>query len=178
MRRSTSLLAALAAAASLLGMVALPSSVSAQSIDPVTVTGVATCGHAGPVGRITLTWTVTNGTGHPLSVTSPAPETGTVDGSPYTGSVTLTPTQIPLASPGNVATGSDGPIGGTSTGSVTLTVAWSYINGEFPVTGSSPGTIMLPGDCVNPTPTTAVTTTTAKSAVVPAAVVSSPRFTG
>jgi len=164
-------------------VVALSPPVADAGINPVTVTGVASCSLAGPVGRITLNWTVTNNSGNALTITTvPSVETGTVDGSAFNGTVTIAPN--PIAAPAaSTGTGSDGPLGGTSTGTVTLTVAWSFLpqGNEVPTTGSSSGTITLPGNCVQPpgsSSSSTSTTSTIKATTTTPAIVSLPRFTG
>jgi hypothetical protein len=150
----------------------VPAADAQQEPVNVTVTGVAVCSTAGPVGRFQLNWTVANGNSGDLTVTD-ANESGD-----FTGTVTISPNPIPANSSG---TGSDGPVGNIS-GTVTLTVDWSF--GTDPaVTGSATGTITLAGDCVIPDATTAAPTTTATStSTTPpasvAAVNAVPSFTG
>jgi hypothetical protein len=179
MRRPLILSAAAAAVASM-GLVATPA-IAQQSpqggVNPVVVSGVVTCSHAGPVGRQAVTWTVDNASGFALNLEGNATETGTIDGNPIGPvGVEITPNPIPVASHG---TGGDGPFGGTSTGNLTLVVSWNFTDGEFPMEGSSTGTVALPGGCVNEDPTTTSTSTTIRATTTVApAVVSTPRFTG
>jgi hypothetical protein len=161
---ATRLAAAAGAGALALGLM-VPAADAQQY--PVTVTGTATCSHAGPVGRYTLNWTVANGDGLDLTVTS-ANQSGVT-----TGDVTFTPSPIPSNSSG---TGSFGPVGNVA-GTVTLTVAWSAGTGQ-PQTGTSTGTITLAGDCVNDPGTTVAPTTTSTPPTTVAAVNAVPAFTG
>jgi len=153
------------AAGACLMVLALAVPTASAQVYPVTVTGQATCGTAGPVGRYTLNWTVTNGDGLSLTVDS-AVESGI-----FTGNVTILPAPIP---PSSAGTGTDGPVGNIP-GVVTLTVNWTTSAGGTSVgtSGTSTGSITLAGNCVIPTITTVAPTTT-----VAPAVVARPTFTG
>lgn len=139
--------------------------------NPVTVTGQAVCSTAGPVGRYQINWTVNNslqGQGPnnvPLggAVIDDVMIASATESGAFTGTVTITPNPIPAQSSG---TGSDGPVPGTNTGVVTLTVVWSYFDGETTVNGQSTGTVTLAGDCVIPTTTTTSTSTSTTSTTV------------
>jgi len=97
-----------------------------------------------------------------------------------TGSPTFVPNPVPS---GGVAL-AEGTLPGDTVGVVILTVATSWVDGEFPMDTVSTGTITLTA-CVQPTTTTtsttsttlATTTTTAPPAAVTPVVVT-PRFTG
>jgi hypothetical protein len=160
---------ATAAGAAALALAFTVPTASAQ-VYPVTVTGQATCGTAGPVGRYTLTWTVTNGDGLSLAIDS-ATESGV-----FTGTVTITPNPIPASGSG---TGSDGPVGNVA-GQVMLSVAWTAGgSGTLPGTpGTSTATITLAGDCVIPPVSTTSTTLAPTTTVAAVAVVTAPKFTG
>ncbi|MFN8038720.1 MAG: hypothetical protein U0Q07_05860 [Acidimicrobiales bacterium] len=150
----------------------VPAIPASSQQNPVTVTGQAVCGTAGPVGRYRIDWTVTNSLqgqqvpkNLPLGgaviddvMVASATETGA-----WTGTVTIDPNPIPAQSSG---TGSDGPVPGNTTGVVTLTVVWSYFDGETTVNGQSTGTATLAGDCVIPTSTTTSTSTSTTSTTV------------
>jgi hypothetical protein len=154
--------------------------------DPVTVAGSADCGHAGPVGRYTVGWTVTNASGFSLTLTTPADETGTLDGQPANRQVDLSPNPVGATAPDNTATGTDGPITGTTTGTLTLTVHWTFTNGQTPTSGDSSATVTLAGDCLNPgqtvpsvtEPPTAAPTASVSPAATVAPVTATPAFTG
>lgn len=169
-RRSVLALGGLAAGVATLAAVSIIPAGSQEN--PVTVTGQAVCSTAGPVGRYQLDWTVTNNLTAPVTdgaipVNQPAdlpPPINAVniasatESGAFTGTVTITPNPI---DPKGTGTGSDGPVGGTTTGTVTLTVVWSYYDGNTTVEGQSTGTITLDGTCTIPTSSSSSTTTTA-----------------
>lgn len=145
-----------------------PATSNAGSPIMISVSGTATCGTAGPVGRYTLNWTVTNNSSAAVQITS------AVESGAFVGNVTFTPNPIPAS---QSATGSDGPVDNTS-GVVTLTVDASIVGG--PSTQVT-GTIQLAGNCVIPTTTTTATvapSSTSTTKTTARAVVVSPRFTG
>lgn len=169
-RETTRLLTSVGAAALALVFVAPP---AGAQVYPVTVTGTATCSTAGPVGRYTLNWTVTNGDGEPVTI-----DTATESGA-FTGTIT-TFTPNPILDSGS-ATATDGPVPGSTSGTVTLTVDWTV--GQTP--GTSTGTIDLAGDCVIPPTTTSSSSSsssTSSSSTSTVAtirpVTATPRFTG
>jgi hypothetical protein len=166
MKRSLIRTAVAAGALSLL--MALSPATSDAGIAMVTATGVAVCDTAGPVGRYTLNWTVTNNQGAEIDITAAA-ESGA-----FTGTVTFTPDPVP---DNTSATGSDGPVPGDTVGTVTLTVDWVVVGGP---SGQAVGTIDLAGNCVIPTTTTttSTSTTTSTTSTTVRAITVTPTFTG
>jgi hypothetical protein len=133
----------------------------------VNVTGTAHCNQATGHDTYTLEWTVENTSASYSLIVQSAVESGAWD-----GVVSISPNPIPAASDG---TGSDGPVPGDTTGTVTLTVDWQLNIVTAVIDGTSTGTIDLDGSCVTPeTTTTSGPSTTAAEAVVRA----QPRFTG
>ena len=151
---------------------ALPAS-SQVVPSPVNITGEAECSTAGPVGRYQIGWTVTNILATQQQGPANLPQGGSLvndvmvvsatESGAWTGTVTINPNPI---APQGSGSGSDGPVPGDTNGVVTLTVAWSYFNGESTVTGTSTGTVTLAGDCVIPTTTTTSTSTSSTSTTV------------
>lgn len=159
---------------------ALPASSQQQPL--LEVTGQAVCSTAGPVGRYQLDWTVVNNLPAPNGPNSLRDAQGAaivndlqiisaVESGAFTGTVTITPNPIPAQSSG---TGSDGPVPGSTSGVVTLTVQVSFFDGNATVNEQLTGTITLAGDCTVPTssstPSSSTTSTTAavNNAVTPA----------
>lgn len=166
---------AVAGAATATVLALTPTAANAGATGPFTVTGQAVCDTAGPVGRYQLNWTVTNVSQAPFTIDS-ATESGA-----FTGTVTLTPNPVPAL---GSATGSDGPVPGTTTGVVTLNV--NYTQGQ--IQGNRTGTITLDGTCVIPSTTSSVaptttaqsstTTTTKATTTTVQAATATPKFTG
>lgn len=135
------------------------------------VTGTFTCNTT--TGNNEITWTVTNNVGETVDIDS-AELSGIA-----TGPVVLTPNPIPID---GTATAVGGLIG-DPVGALTLTVATSWVDGEFPQDAISSFTINLtPCNQVTTTTTSTsttmapTTTTTTPPAVTP--VVVTPVFTG
>ena len=174
LHRSTALALAAAAllAAATTGTAALAQEPPDNPIDPVLVIGA---GPNHPCQDLTTTWFVTNTSGFEVTVVNPATETRVENGQTSTRPVTLSPNPIQASEPDNVAT-AEGP---TLTGGLeaTLTVQWSYVDGDQTVTGSSSG-FSGGWDCIgDPTPTSS--TPAPKATVAPtAAVATTPAFTG
>jgi len=166
----------------------LPAIPASSQQNPVSVTGETECSTAGPVGRYTIFWTVTNLLPQPQQEAN-LPQGGTLindvmvvsatESGAFTGTVTINPNPI---APQGSGSGSDGPVPGATAGVVTLTVAWSYFNGETTVEGQSTGTVTLAGDCVIPTTTTTGSVSTSTSSTSTTVVVNNttvtPAFTG
>jgi hypothetical protein len=156
---------ALTAAGAGLIVLALSVPIANAQVYPVTVTGQETCDlTTGPVGRASMSWTVTNGDGLELTITS-AVESGALN-----VPVSINPNPIP---PNSAGTGVDAPAGNPN-GVVTLTVMWSASAGgtSVPTTGTSTGSVTTTGNCIIPTTTTVVSPATV------AAVTATPAFTG
>lgn len=112
-------------------------SADAQHIDNVTVSGEAQCGTAGPVGRYALHWTVVNPKVNGETTILSATESGAYDNEINY----FAPNPVPG---GQDATASDGPVPGTTKGTVTITVEYVTAGG---VRAQSTGSIHLDGDC-------------------------------
>lgn len=163
---------------------ALPAS-SQVVPSPVNITGEAECSTAGPVGRYQIGWTVTNLLPQPQggnslggALVNDVMVVSATESGAFTGTVTINPNPI---APQGSGSGSDGPVPGDTNGVVTLTVAWSYFNGESTVTGTSTGTVTLAGDCVIPTTTTgsvSTSTSSTSTTVVINNTTVTPAFTG
>ncbi len=156
--------------------------VGAAVVNPVTVTGVASCDTA--TGQYTITWTITNNVtveiitsvGHPQLTQGVDITVGSaVESGARTTDLTssVDPQDIPSA---GTATAADGPFDNT-TGTVTLTVDWT--NSQHELEGEASGSVDLAGDCLLATTTVAPTTTAAPTTSVAAQPVSvEPAFTG
>lgn len=107
-----------------------------QDVRPI-VRGEGVCDTSGPLGTYTLSWAVINPeTSGDITILA-ATESGA-----YKGQVYLNPVQLES---GASATGSDGPVPGTLSGTVTLTV--DYVVNATGARGTSRGSIHLAGDC-------------------------------
>lgn len=105
------------------------------------IRGKGVCGTAGPVGRYTLNWVVINPeTNTEITVTS-ATESGAYKG----GEVYLDRTRL---DGGQSATATDGPVPGTTEGTVTLTV--HYVFNDTGGEAESSGSLFLEGSCKTP----------------------------
>jgi hypothetical protein len=151
---------AAALALTLTSAVVLASPASAGEINPVVVSGSATC----DVDAYQLDWTIQNNDGTNGVIITSALQSGA-----WEGPVAPAPNPIPA---GGSASASDGPVPGDTVGTVSLTVGWQVDIVTAVVTGTSLGTIDLAGDCVPDEPTT--TTTTEERAET----VTRPAFTG
>jgi hypothetical protein len=155
--------------------------VGAAVVDPVTVTGVATCNAT--TGQYTITWTITNNVTVSVitsasrpQVTEPVPiviGSAIESGTRTTDlSSSVDPGTIPAA---GTATAADGPFDNT-TGSVTLTVDWS--NSANELSGTASGSVTLAGNCLLATTTVAPTTAAPTTTVAVQPVTVEPSFTG
>jgi len=163
----------------------LPALPASSQVNPVGITGEAECSTAGPVGRYTLGWTVTNLLPQPQggnslggALVNDVMVVSATESGAFTGTVTINPNPI---APQGSGSGSDGPVPGETSGVVTLTVAWSYFDGQSTITGQSTGTITLAGDCVIPTTTTgsvSTSTSSTSTTVVINNTTVTPAFTG
>jgi len=135
------------------------------------VSGVASCSTDGTVHEIT--WTLVNNVGEVVDIDS-----STLSGA-ATGSPEFTPNPVPI----DESATSEGTLPGDTVGVVVLTVATSWVDGEFPDNTVSTATLNLTA-CVPPSTTTTTTTTapsTTTTTTPPPAVdpvVVAPTFTG
>src|SRR6185436_20971241 len=93
--------------------------------NPTPVSGVSACNTA--TGLHEITWTVENNTGEQVDIDS-----STLSGA-ATGNPVFDPNPIPI----DESATSEGTLPGTTVGAVVLTVATSWIDGEFPMDTTS-----------------------------------------
>jgi hypothetical protein len=138
--------------------------VSAGGESVLAITGEAACLLGAPEATVSIEWNIENLTNDTVVINS-AELSGAA-----TGSVTVSPTNLLPFETGTATTSMPAP---NELVSVTLTVDYTWINGEFPLDGTVSGTVRFDLECA-PAPTTTSTTTTT---AVPAQVVQ-PRFAG
>jgi hypothetical protein len=139
--------------------------------------GFAPGGANGCHQPFTAAWGVRNHTGFELTITNPATQTAVVRGVPQTSPVTLAPNPIPVDS---FATGLGQPVRVDSFELLTLTVDWSFQDGDTTVTGTATGG-PAGFDCIEDTTTQPPTTLRPPPSPVVSvapAVATNPAFTG
>lgn len=104
---------------------------------PPTIRGEGVCDTSGPLGQYMLSWAVINPQSNSEITILSATESGAYEGQVYLDSTHL--------GAGESATGVDGPVPGTLSGTVTLTV--DYVVNATGEKGEARGRIQLAGDC-------------------------------
>lgn len=165
--------AVMAAGGLVIGLSAIPA--GSQQLEPITITGEATCVQAEGQAAWAVDYTIHNDLTIPTIDSVPAAARDVnIDSATLSGAADGNPTFSPNPIPAQGDSTASGFVEGTATGVLTLTVDWTVP--DFEAEGSTAFDLTLDGTCVAPATTSTSTSTTQAPAVEAVAV--NPAFTG